>query len=166
MSAEGRTALKAYFETGDKPTQAQFENLIDSFVNKTDDVPFISTVLNLTEAQMRRLNTANGGLGFLMFSAPGANKFIEVANIKFLVAKTGGDLYEDNYSVQNADTSLICRGSVVDSNNFVQVLGDWFSDGSQRFAIDSAMYFWGLNDSGTFAGTGKILLDYRIVDVS
>jgi hypothetical protein len=37
MAQEGRTALKAYFETGDVPTEAQFINLIDSLHNTTDD---------------------------------------------------------------------------------------------------------------------------------
>jgi hypothetical protein len=37
MSQQTRTTLKGYFETNDKPTQAQFENLIDSGVNITDD---------------------------------------------------------------------------------------------------------------------------------
>lgn len=31
MAAENRTNLKAYFQTGDKPTQSQFSDLIDSF---------------------------------------------------------------------------------------------------------------------------------------
>jgi hypothetical protein len=37
MAQETRTQLKTYFQTGDTPTQGQFENLIDSMVNKTDD---------------------------------------------------------------------------------------------------------------------------------
>jgi len=38
MAQQGRTTLKTYFETGDKPTEAQFIDLIDSFYNFTDDV--------------------------------------------------------------------------------------------------------------------------------
>jgi len=37
MAQQTRTTLKGYFETGDVPTQAQFENLIDSTPNITDD---------------------------------------------------------------------------------------------------------------------------------
>ena len=36
MSAETRTTLKTYFNTGDKPTETQFANLIDSNLNLTD----------------------------------------------------------------------------------------------------------------------------------
>ena len=44
MSAQTRTTLKGYFNTGDKPTEAQFENLIDSNLNLTDG----GTVANAT----------------------------------------------------------------------------------------------------------------------
>ena len=37
MGQIGRTALKAYFETGDIPTEAQFIDLMDSIFNFTDD---------------------------------------------------------------------------------------------------------------------------------
>lgn len=37
MGQIGRVALKAFFETGDIPTEAQFIDLIDSLLNITDD---------------------------------------------------------------------------------------------------------------------------------
>ena len=37
MGQIGRAALKAYFETGDIPTEAQFIDLMDSIFNFTDD---------------------------------------------------------------------------------------------------------------------------------
>lgn len=43
MAKLDRAALKAFFETGDKPTQAQFADLIDSYVNITDDL-FLSSL--------------------------------------------------------------------------------------------------------------------------
>ena len=36
MAQKTRTQLKAYFETGDKPTEAQFVDLIESVVNLPD----------------------------------------------------------------------------------------------------------------------------------
>lgn len=43
MGQQTRTALKAYFNTGDTPTEAQFADLIDSFLNLLDDkVAFIT----------------------------------------------------------------------------------------------------------------------------
>lgn len=37
MAEESRSVLKSFFETGDKPTEVEFGNLIDSFLNLTDD---------------------------------------------------------------------------------------------------------------------------------
>lgn len=37
MAAESRATLKAYFETDDEPTQAQFANMIDSFYSLVSD---------------------------------------------------------------------------------------------------------------------------------
>ena len=37
MAQEDRSTLKSYFNTGDIPTEAQFANLIDSFLNFADD---------------------------------------------------------------------------------------------------------------------------------
>ncbi len=36
MAAQDRTTLYSYFNTGDKPTETQFANLIDSYVSLTD----------------------------------------------------------------------------------------------------------------------------------
>ena len=37
MSIQTKTTLKTYFQTGDKPTESQFVNLIDSFHNAMAD---------------------------------------------------------------------------------------------------------------------------------
>src|SRR4030042_1768829 len=37
MAEKSRTELKAFFETGDRPTQSQFEDLIDSVLNIVND---------------------------------------------------------------------------------------------------------------------------------
>ena len=38
MANQTRDILKSWFETGDKPTQQQFADLIDSCTNKSDDL--------------------------------------------------------------------------------------------------------------------------------
>lgn len=37
MATQSKNTLKGYFNTGDKPTESNFVNLIDSFVHKTED---------------------------------------------------------------------------------------------------------------------------------
>ncbi|MCY4418869.1 MAG: hypothetical protein OXB93_03370 [Cytophagales bacterium] len=41
MPKQIREVLKAYFQTGKKPTQAEFENLIDSFLHADDDLRYL-----------------------------------------------------------------------------------------------------------------------------
>lgn len=53
MAAESRTAIKTYFNTGDKPTEAQFVNLIDSGFNLTDD-----TTDDITEGDNKFVSAA------------------------------------------------------------------------------------------------------------
>ena len=46
MASVNRTTLKGYFNTGDKPTEAQFENLIDSGINLTDGGTVVGDVIH------------------------------------------------------------------------------------------------------------------------
>jgi hypothetical protein len=51
MSEQTKTTLKTFFETGDQPNQAQFEDLIDSYPNIADlGLPIISRHWGLTPA--------------------------------------------------------------------------------------------------------------------
>jgi hypothetical protein len=50
MAEKNRATLKSYFETGDRPTQGNFADLVDSFVSRTDD-PFVQTLPVATTAQ-------------------------------------------------------------------------------------------------------------------
>ena len=58
----GRTALKAFFETGDIPTEAEFALLIDAILNlnddDSDDLTEGSTKLLLTSAERTKLVNA------------------------------------------------------------------------------------------------------------
>lgn len=56
MAQQNKTTLKSYFETGDKPTQAQFADLIDSLsgtlkntkgiITQTDATGLVSLFIN------------------------------------------------------------------------------------------------------------------------
>jgi hypothetical protein len=50
MAEKNRVALKSYFNTGDKPTEDNFADLVDSFVNRTDDA-FVTTLPDAGESQ-------------------------------------------------------------------------------------------------------------------
>ncbi len=63
-----RNVLKGYFESGDKPTQAQFVDLIDSFFHEEDgnliqstDQSGGATVLNFSDGSMLTVTGGSGG---------------------------------------------------------------------------------------------------------
>lgn len=47
MSEQSRTTLKSYFQTGSVPSQANFGDLIDSFINETDDQVSVDSKHNM-----------------------------------------------------------------------------------------------------------------------
>lgn len=59
VAQESRSTLKTYFETGDIPTQAQFESLIDSQWNLADDGDLDSTIVYDSLADHRTLLDAH-----------------------------------------------------------------------------------------------------------
>lgn len=79
-----RAILKTWFETGDKPTQNQFAELIDSLFHRTEDSLEISAITGLqdaldskqpiTEAEDITPNTwANGGSGYVVVGSVTTN---------------------------------------------------------------------------------------------
>ena len=74
MSEQTRTVLKTYFETGDKPTQAQFGDLIDSAVNNVDDKLYLTypTIDTLTDGASITVNFEGWGQrAFFLSTAEG-----------------------------------------------------------------------------------------------
>ena len=70
MAEQNRTVLKSYFQTGDKPSQQQFSDLIDSFICKSDDELSINDARNIgigTTSPRAKLDVA----GTLMANATG-----------------------------------------------------------------------------------------------
>ena len=60
MSAQTKEILKSYFETGDKPTQAQFADLIDSCFNLPELVKRKVTVAKSTNNDTTAIVTISG----------------------------------------------------------------------------------------------------------
>lgn len=60
MSVQTKEILKSYFETGDKPTQAQFADLIDSCFNLPELVKRTATVTNIANNDSTASLTISG----------------------------------------------------------------------------------------------------------
>ena len=59
MAEKTRTELKGYFETGDRPTQDHFIDLIDSAVNKSQDKANLTESLSTNDTKYITPKTAN-----------------------------------------------------------------------------------------------------------
>lgn len=59
MAIRTISVLKSYFNTGDKPTESQFADLIDSFFHKSLSIP-ISSIENLTEFLDNKVDKIDG----------------------------------------------------------------------------------------------------------
>lgn len=77
MAQLDRAALKAFFETGDKPTQAQFADFIDSNLNLVEDYPILPAIITISSPDILDLFTTPK----IIIPAPGTNKVIYVSGL-------------------------------------------------------------------------------------
>jgi len=111
MSASSRTVLKAFFETGDMPTEAQFADLIDSFVSMVSDGQLVGSETGLTGVYPQSQSTAyqltkkiNNMTGGTTYSAVKLPQAIPGASITIINSHTSlhtiypflGDELDDN----------------------------------------------------------------------
>ena len=112
MAEQGRTTLKGYFETGDTPTQAQFEDLIDSNYNLTDNdsdaITEGATNLFLTSAERSKLSGVEAGADVTdtaNVTAAGALMDSEITNLAQVKAFDSSD-YATAAQGATADSAL------------------------------------------------------------
>ena len=85
MAVKTRAILKQYFQTGDRPSQPQFEDLIDSFVHIDEgDDPFvqISNTLRISGSETYQSGSETLGLGLVVTGSilPGANNTFDLGS--------------------------------------------------------------------------------------
>lgn len=81
MSQLNRIALKEFFETGDKPTEDQFIDLIDSCFNLIDDPTYNNIKITVSAANVLQMYS----VPFELIPNPGPNKAIEVTSVSGLL---------------------------------------------------------------------------------
>ena len=115
MAITSRTNLKAYFETGDKPTQQQFVDLIDSFVHQTDnDTPITDTL------QISGSDTYTSGSTSMLLGAAITGSILTGDSSSDLGAPNNAwkDLYVDKL---NVFTSSNFQGDLTISGNLIPI---------------------------------------------
>ena len=156
MSEKSRSILKSYFETGDRPTQQQFADLIDSIINTTSDnitVDSVSKNIGLgTEMPRTRLDTGTGllsgaandylraqqslsGGGTVAWAGPGSIDGLSWTS-RFLATSIGPiDTFAEGYIVIDMPLADIPASNVYDGAD--RVLG---TDGAIVLNNNEALY--------------------------
>lgn len=113
MAQQNRNTLKQYFETGKKPTQQEYEDLIDSFLNRDED-DFVESLENATTSNagiVRRSTSAEAesGVDINAYVTPlGTKKAIEnFAPSLAPVQSVNGYTGIVNIDILNEDTGWI-----------------------------------------------------------
>ena len=141
---DSRAVLKTFFETGDKPTAAQFADLIDSCFNLVDDSIAISEVTGLA-AQLAAKVTAVIGYGL------SSNDYTSIEKAKLAA------LNEHFVGVYASSTALIGahptgsdgQYAIVESSGVTAVVWVWDTANTEWVAGGSA----GIGTWGSITGT-------------
>lgn len=112
MAVRTRSVLKTYFETGDKPTSAQFGDLIDSalmaqYIWETSDITAIGNTVymsNSTAAQTIDMHAVECGESFVF------NRFGEAAVLNLLPTFSGNGMISRRFAAGYYDVSADSEG--------------------------------------------------------
>jgi len=164
MAQVNRVVLKSYFETGDKPTQAEFINFIESVYNFIDDQVETTEIADLavttaklaalavTSAKIADLNVTSGKIADLAVITTKLNALAvttaKINNLAITAAKIAADAVDKtkiNPDVagtglsQNIDGSL--ELTLTNTYELVKTGNASGDDGNWRFTIDGSGNF-------------------------
>lgn len=135
MAIQDRQTLKSYFETFDKPTEAQFADLIDSMLVKDDEFYLDTIVPFLGNINQNPLNTsgneANSGITLIQkpFAETRIDLFVNGERVNIGNGIKGYDAY---FSRDNGNTALnfssLEAGDTLYWNGNVSHIGDLEDD--------------------------------------
>lgn len=107
MTAISKTSVKAYFQTGDRPTQAEFEDLVDSYQDVNPTLTYLVTAASA--ATSGQFYATNGTGGVALVSADKMNINNNILNLGVPVssnysAKFGDAIFTGNVAVSGSVT--------------------------------------------------------------
>ena len=186
MSIKTKEELKSYFETGDKPTQQQYEDLLDTMFDMSTES--IKKVVRVTIDLSEETNTIDESFKMIdVIPAPGENKMILVDAIKTLVKPIEGytinDLFGFSLSCDYSNQEISDQGIVnvlygFDLQDNGLLVNKRYIEPGNNFdiAVDSGFINSGLqikyaanqSDNPPSAVDGKckisLLIEYTLVD--
>lgn len=127
MTAQSKTTIKSYFQTGDKPTEAQFIDLIDSYQDANASAAnFQSIIIAPISAAAQTINGNIPTLQILGTAAATSNQAIvryqntASSNSEIDLCKTRGTSIGVNTAVQAGDSLGSFAGCGADGTNIVK----------------------------------------------
>lgn len=122
MSEKARAILKAYFNTGDKPSEAEFANLIDSMSNFSDDFATKFAKKLLSSADLLSSNTTPPEI----IVVPGAGKILIP---QLIIARTnyGTITYATNTTLQlmwDSTTQALDTMNLARAEDYIEMFND------------------------------------------
>ena len=167
MAIVTRTNLKSYFQTGDKPTEAQFIDLIDSFVHiqEGDDNQQITDTLKISGSETYVSGSSNALLGMVVsgailpgdthsdlgaFTSAWDKAFINSLHVSGnIIPSTPSDSFTSSFSLGSPEAAWKDLYVSEDSIKFIKKSGSGDSKELARITIDTAsgkMKFLGETD--------------------
>ncbi len=153
---KNETALRANTATR---IGSMFEDVINALP--------LSHQVTLTQAQVRTLNTANGGLGFELLPTLEAGKAYQISNVFFAYNLTGGAVVNSKVFIYNENISNSFAAFYISGTS---TIGKYFKQVPNTKDIDvletDGVYLWSEAEHSTFEGNAIISFDYKIIDLN
>lgn len=108
MAIKTATELKAYFETGDKPTQSQFEDLIDTLFSAVPDYKVYRALISQSGVGAPTATVLENTLGNIIYTYDSAGQYIGTLTGGFTNNKTS----ILSGSTNNGDIAIVTRNNV------------------------------------------------------
>lgn len=162
MSVVSIATLKSYFQTGDFPTQAQFEDLIDTLYGAN----ILQVEVPLTASQMIILNSSPVDA----VAAPGAGKAIEVVSSSYYFTITAGFASAFTLQIKSSGGSGAQHQSgaipINLTGTYSAKMPDVTATTGERIKENAGLQIVSTGDvgAGLEVGSGSVKIAYRIID--
>jgi hypothetical protein len=166
------TALEP-FDSNDKISvySRDFNALIDSLDDSVGT--WQVTTFNLTQAQVRTLESANGGNGYKLFDSPGSTKTIEIRRVTILFDKTSGtessvvdlEVYETTYTRRFQFPSFNF-GFIGKTALSMPVYINPIDSQANSYYANKAYYLYTTANLPDYDGTMQVIVEHRTLELA
>lgn len=131
--------------------------------------------VTLTQDDVRTLFSANGGYGYKIFEALGANKLPRIANVMLKFNRTAGTYPKTLFEMYGASTSadLYTMNNTNESGTppsakvwFFETTENTPTNKPPNLMPNDEIYLFSLVDFPDYEGTATLILDYHVEDFS